>query len=68
MLSESCSRCWHNHTYANGLECHCRCHSHSNYDTGTGTGPTIIPYEVTCGNITDNFVIHDFHKPIIITN
>ncbi len=63
MLSESCSRCWHNHTYANGLECYCRCHSHSNY--GTGTGPTVLPYEVTCSP-TDNFLIFDFHRPNIV--
>lgn len=34
---QSCERCWHNHSYANGIICPCNCHD--NYYSGTYTIP-----------------------------
>ncbi len=35
MINQYCNRCWHNHTYPNGLECKCGCH----ISTSSGAAP-----------------------------
>lgn len=32
---QCCSRCYHNHQYANGIMCHCTCHDSHTFSTGT---------------------------------